>query len=57
MKNQLTQPIAYVLHQLQATLESLINEQYTRIVPLLSNASIGQHMLHGLRPLPRISVN
>ncbi|MBO9562519.1 MAG: hypothetical protein J7621_07090 [Niastella sp.] len=46
MTNQLTQPTAYVLYQLQEVLEKLTNEQYAQKVPLLSNASIGQHTRH-----------
>ena len=39
-------PILQLLEQLQEVLESLTDEQYAAPVPVLSNASIGQHMRH-----------
>jgi hypothetical protein len=39
-------PILKLLGQLQEVLERLTDQQYTSPVPVLSNASIGQHMRH-----------
>lgn len=43
---QLTAPITALLTQLQLLLESLTDEQYSRRIRLLSNATLGQHTRH-----------
>jgi hypothetical protein len=46
MITQIIQPVTGLLYQLQDLLETLTDGQYSEKVPLLSNASIGQHMRH-----------
>lgn len=43
---QITQPVISLLSQLQTLLEMLTDDQYSEKVPLLSNASLGQHVRH-----------
>jgi hypothetical protein len=42
----LTQPIQHVFVQLSETLNQLSNEEYTRSIKILMNATIGQHVRH-----------
>ncbi|HET9746077.1 MAG TPA: hypothetical protein VFP97_10205 [Chitinophagaceae bacterium] len=42
----LTQPIQHVFVQLSETLNQLSNEEYTRPIKVLANATIGQHVRH-----------
>ena len=46
MNKRRTWSVTELRHQLQQTLEHITDEQYGRRVPLLSNASIGQHTRH-----------
>ncbi|WP_316786678.1 DinB family protein [Pedobacter frigiditerrae] len=46
MINQLSQSICYLLTQLENALEALSDEQFCEPIPLLGNASIGQHIRH-----------
>ena len=43
---QLLQGVQQVFVQLSDSIEQLTNEQYTAKIPLLSNATIGQHVRH-----------
>ena len=46
MITHITDPVKVLLYQLQQLLENLTDEQYSQRVPLLSNATIGQHTRH-----------
>ncbi|WP_316771365.1 hypothetical protein [Pedobacter frigiditerrae] len=46
MINQLSQSICYLLTQLENALKVLSDEQFCEPIPLLGNASIGQHIRH-----------
>ena len=43
---QLLQNVQQVFVQLSDSIEQLTNEQYTARIPLLSDATIGQHVRH-----------
>jgi len=44
--NELTEPISDLLEQLQNLAASLTDRQYCERLPVLSNASLGQHIRH-----------
>ena len=44
--NELTEPITGLLEQLRNLAASLTDEQYRERLPVLSNASLGQHIRH-----------
>ncbi len=46
MINRITEPATDLLYQLKKVLEKLTDEQYVRKIPVLSNASVGQHTRH-----------
>ena len=46
MMNEVTEPITILLEQLQSLTASLTDRQYCERLPVLSNASLGQHIRH-----------